>query len=353
MAKTSRKGATSSHTIKAKGGCLQHNRRTQMSANVDPSRTHLNTSWEHDRIRNLASTRSLIRRAEKLYTEKTGQKCQASFAPLKESCVVVKDSSTLEEARHFASLVEQATGIRCLGIWFHKDEGHSRSKFRPDEPYQCNNHIHYLWDCQNPETGKAIPLKRSDMSLMQDLAAKAFSMERGIPASVSHLEHLPAAEYKLQEVLNENKRLREQIQELEELEKDISQKVDAKVREKEVLDKQTGIVAKVAAAFNVGPEADIRKENERLKAEKEAAEAARKAVIAKANQIIAQEREKATAAINRAKEDLAKVDGLKKQIKNLTAEMNRAAFCAEHWQAMYENLVEENQDQERRQGRGI
>ena len=315
MAKTSRKGATSSHTIKAKGGCLQHNRRTQMSANVDPSRTHLNTSWEHDRIRNLASTRSLIRRAEKLYTEKTGQKCQASFAPLKESCVVVKDSSTLEEARHFASLVEQATGIRCLGIWFHKDEGHSRSKFRPDEPYQCNNHIHYLWDCQNPETGKAIPLKRSDMSLMQDLAAKAFSMERGIPASVSHLEHLPAAEYKLQEVLKENEKLREQNQELEELEKDISQKVDAKVREKEVLDKQTGIVAKVAAAFNVGPEADIRKENERLKAEKEAAEAARKAVITKANQIITQEREKATAAINQAKNDLSKANNLNAKLK--------------------------------------
>lgn len=236
MAKTSRKGATSSHTIKAKGGCLQHNRRTQMSANVDPSRTHLNTSWEHDRIKNLASTRSLIRHAEKLYTTKTGQKCQASFAPLKESCVVVKDSSTIEEAKEFASLVEQATGIRCLGIWFHKDEGHSRSKFRPDEPYQCNNHIHYLWDCQNPETGKAIPLKRSDMSLMQDLASKAFGMERGIPASISGLKHLPAAEYKLQEVLKENEHLREVNQEL----MDVNQELQ-KVR--------TGLLAKIEDAW--------------------------------------------------------------------------------------------------------
>lgn len=236
MAKTSRKGATSSHTIKAKGGCLQHNRRTQMSANVDPSRTHLNTSWEHDRIKNLASTRSLIRHAEKLYTTKTGQKCQASFAPLKESCVVVKDSSTIEEAKEFASLVEQATGIRCLGIWFHKDEGHSRSKFRPDEPYQCNNHIHYLWDCQNPETGKAIPLKRSDMSLMQDLASKAFGMERGIPASISGLKHLPAAEYKLQEVLKENEHLREVNREL----MDVNQELQ-KVR--------TGLLAKIEDAW--------------------------------------------------------------------------------------------------------
>lgn len=292
MAKTSRKGATSSHTIKAKGGCLQHNRRTQMSANVDPSRTHLNTSWEHDRIRNLASTRSLIRRAEKLYTEKTGQKCQASFAPLKESCVVVKDSSTLEEARHFASLVEQATGIRCLGIWFHKDEGHSRSKFRPDEPYQCNNHIHYLWDCQNPETGKAIPLKRSDMSLMQDLAAKAFSMERGIPASVSHLEHLPAAEYKLQEVLKENEKLREQNQELQQV--------------------RTGLLAKIEDAWKWKGKC---KEREK---DVEAYKAALSLYKAEANQIITREREKAAEAgkaANQAKSDLSKANNLNVKLK--------------------------------------
>ena len=292
MAKTSRKGATSSHTIKAKGGCLQHNRRTQMSANVDPSRTHLNTSWEHDRIRNLASTRSLIRHAEKLYTERTGQKCQASFAPLKESCVVVKDSSTIEEARHFASLVEQATGIRCLGIWFHKDEGHSRSKFRPDEPYQCNNHIHYLWDCQNPETGKAIPLKRSDMSLMQDLAAKAFSMERGIPASVSHLEHLPAAEYKLQEVLNENKRLREQNQELQQV--------------------RTGLLAKIEDAWKWKG-----KYKEREK-DVEAYKAALSLYKAEAGQIITREREKAAEAgkaANQAKSDLSKANNLNAKLK--------------------------------------
>ena len=225
MVKASRKGATSSHTIKAKGGCLQHNRRTQVPVNVDPSRTHLNTSWEHDRIKNLASTRSLIRRAEKLYTEKTKQKCQASFAPLRETCVVCKESTTLEDAMKMAKRVEKKTGCVCLGVWIHKDEGHSRSKFRPDEPYQCNYHIHFLWDCQNPTTGKAIPLKRQDLRDMQDIAAESLGMERGIPASISGLKHLPAAEYKLQEVLKENERLRRENEELQEVQTGLFAKI--------------------------------------------------------------------------------------------------------------------------------
>ena len=298
MAKVSRKGATSSHTIKAKGGCLQHNRRTQIPANVDTSRTHLNTTWEHDRIKNLKSTRSLIHRAEKLYTEKTKQKCQASFAPLKESCVVVKDSSTIEEAKEFASLVEQATGIRCLGIWFHKDEGHSRSKFRPDEPYQCNNHIHYLWDCQNPETGKAIPLKRSDMSLMQDLAAQAFGMERGIPASISGLKHLPSAEFKLQEVLKENEKLREENKELKKI--------------------RTGLLAKIQDAWQwkgraKQAESDLEAERVRLTNEVNK----REDIIDKLEKDVRREEKKAKTAERELSSTKAENESLQQTIKKL------------------------------------
>lgn len=206
----SKKGATSANTQKAKGGCLQHNRRTQMAANVDPSRTHLNTAWEHDRIRNLASTRSLIRKAEKLYTEKVGQKCQASFAPLKETCVVCKDSTTMEQAMAIARKVEEQTGVVCLGIWIHRDEGHARSRFHPDEPYQCNNHIHILWDCQNPITGKAIPIKKQDLRDMQDIAANALRMERGNPAELTKKKHIESGTYKVQQLEEEIKQLEEE-----------------------------------------------------------------------------------------------------------------------------------------------
>ena len=206
----SKKGATSAHTIKAKGGCLQHNRRTQVAVNVDPSRTHLNTAWEHDRIKNLASTRSLIRKAEKLYTEKTKQKCQASFAPLKETCVVCKESTTLEDAMKMARKVEKATGVVCLGVWIHKDEGHAKSRFNPDEPYQCNYHIHFLWDCQNPTTGKAIPLKRQDFRDMQDIAAESLGMERGTPAEQTGRKHIESMTFKVQQLSKEVKELKKE-----------------------------------------------------------------------------------------------------------------------------------------------
>ena len=201
MTKTkSKKGATSSHTIAAKGGCLQHNRRTQLSQNVYPERTKLNTSWESDTIKNRKQLRGLKERAEKLYTEKTGQKCQKSFAPYKESCVVIKNSSTLEEAKAFALMVEEGIpGIECLGIWIHKDEGHYKSKYTEgDRDFQCNVHAHFLWCCQNPNTGKAIPIKKQDMRNMQDWAAKAFGMERGTPVTETKAKHMQMTDYKLQ-----------------------------------------------------------------------------------------------------------------------------------------------------------
>ena len=195
----SKKGATSSHTIAAKGGCLQHNRRTQVSQNVIPVRTKYNVSWESDKIKNRKQLRGLKERAEKLYTEKTGQKCQKSFAPYKESCVVLKDDSTLEEAQKFAEMVEAGIpGIECLGIWIHKDEGHYKSRYiEGDQDFKCNTHAHFLWYCQNPNTGKAIPIKRQDMRNMQDWAAAAFGMERGIPAIESKAEHMQMTDYKL------------------------------------------------------------------------------------------------------------------------------------------------------------
>lgn len=235
----SKQGATSANTQKAKGGCLQHNRRTQAAANVDPNRSHLNTAWEHDRIKNLASTRSLIKHAEKLYTAKTGQKCQLSFAPLKETCVVCKDSTTIEEAMKIARKVEEQTGIVCLGIWIHRDEGHARSRFRPDEPYQCNNHLHILWDCQDHETGKAIPIKRQHLRDMQDIAADALGMERGNPAELTKRKHVDSMNYKAQALAKEIETIEKENQKLREETKELQ-------KENQELQKvNTGLLAKI------------------------------------------------------------------------------------------------------------
>jgi len=207
----SKKGATSSHTTAAHGGCLQHNRRTQLAQNVFPERTKFNESWEHGAIEKEKSLQRLQAKARKLYEEKVKQKCQKSFTPFKESCVVIKDNSTLEEAKKFALMVEEGIpGIECYGIWIHRDEGHYRSKYiEGDENFQCNVHAHFLWRCQNPNTGKAIPIKRQDLRNMQDWAAEAFGMERGNPAKLTQMKHIGSMEYK-------TKKMNERIDELQE-----------------------------------------------------------------------------------------------------------------------------------------
>ena len=216
MAKAeSKKGATSSHTIAAKGGCLQHNRRTQVAQNVYPERTHLNEAWESKKIADRKQLRGLKERAERLYTEKTGQKCQASFAPFRESCVVIKENSTIGEAKNFARMVEGAIpGIECLGIWIHRDEGHAKSKYIEGEDFQCNTHAHFLWCCQNQNTGKAIPMSRQILRSMQDMAAEAFGMERGTPATQTKRKHIPSLEYKLQAMQTQIDELQTALQSL-------------------------------------------------------------------------------------------------------------------------------------------
>lgn len=200
METKSKKGATSSHTIAAKGGCLKHNRREQKAANVVPERTYLNESWESNQIKNLKTLTSIKKKAAKLYTEKQHQKCQKSFTPYKESCVVIKEISTLEEAKKFAKSVEKLTGIQCVGIWIHKDEGYYRRVFSEgDNEFKCNYHAHFLWYCQNENTGKAIPIKREEMRQMQDLAAEAFGMERGNSATLTKRSHIQSMRFKMQQ----------------------------------------------------------------------------------------------------------------------------------------------------------
>lgn len=302
----SKKGATSANTQKAKGGCLQHNRRTQMAANVDPSRTHLNTAWEHDRIRNLASTRSLIRKAEKLYTEKVGQKCQASFAPLKETCVVCKDSTTMEQAMAIARKVEEQTGVVCLGIWIHRDEGHARSRFHPDEPYQCNNHIHILWDCQNPITGKAIPIKKQDLRDMQDIAANALRMERGNPAELTKKKHIESGTYKVQQLEEEIKQLKKE---------------------------KTGLVAKIQDAWKWKGRA------KQAEADLAAERKAHKEDIAKASRIIAETKKTAENAEKRANKAEFRESNLREENNKLYQENKRLSVVARHWKDQYDETI--------------
>ena len=199
----SKKGACSSNTQTAKANCLAHNRRDnsteKVPSYVNQNRSYLNrTIFEDELIKGRKSIVPLIHAAEKLYTEKTGQKCQKSFAPFREACLHLKEGITDEQLMDFKSKVERETEWKVIGIWLHEDEGHAKSKYiEGEEGFEINHHAHVLFSCQDLTTGKAIRADRKKLSKMQDILAEATGMERGNKASETGRRHRSAMEQRI------------------------------------------------------------------------------------------------------------------------------------------------------------
>lgn len=121
MPRESKKGACSSHTSKAKANCLQHARRDYkegcLPTYINPHLTSQNrTIYEDEMIKGRKSIYPLMKKAEVEYSEKTGQKCQASFAPFREAVLVVKADVTNKQILKFKEDSEKETGWRCIGL---------------------------------------------------------------------------------------------------------------------------------------------------------------------------------------------------------------------------------------------
>lgn len=209
----SKKGATSSHTIEAKSGALRHNRREAKLSNVNPNLTHLNESWESPIIKRKEdggegrSIDSLTKERADHYLMKHGRSAPG-FGPngksvppdrrtafIRESCVVIKPETTLEDVRRFADSVCSEFGVKCLGIWLHKDEGHHRSKYiEGDSKWKPNLHAHVLFDWYLFEKGRVARSTSNWYSQMQDMAAAALNMERGEKSERKHIASKAFAE---------------------------------------------------------------------------------------------------------------------------------------------------------------
>lgn len=201
----SKKGATSSHTLEAKSGALRHNRREVNLSNVNPHLSHLNESWESPIIMKKKdggegrSIDSLTKERAYHYFKKHGRSAPG-FGPngksvppdrrtafIRESCVVIKPETTLEDVRRFADSVCSSFGVKCLGIWLHKDEGYHRSKYiEGDTNWKTNLHAHVLFDWYLPERGTVARSTSDWYSEMQDMAAAALNMERGEKSERKH-----------------------------------------------------------------------------------------------------------------------------------------------------------------------
>ena len=200
---TAKAGACSSHTLAVKANCLQHARRDgKLPSNVIPDRVKDDiTVFESDVIKGRKSIMPLIRAAEKKYTEKTGQKCQKSFTPYRESVLHINSNVTPEQLLDFKVQCEELMGWKVLGIWMHKDEGHARSKYiEGDTDFSVHEHAHILWDCTDPETGKSIRPTRKHFSGMQDLLAACTGMERGNKAADTGIGYRKAAEERIAKI---------------------------------------------------------------------------------------------------------------------------------------------------------
>ena len=223
MPRNSKKGACSAHVESAKANCLKHNRREgKVPSYVNHHLTHDNRKvFEDEMIRDRKSILPLMRQAEKLYTEKTGQKCQKSFTPFREDVLVVKAGITDEQLMEYKTKVEALTGWKVIGIWLHQDEGHARSKYiEGDEEFKINYHAHVLYDCQDHQTGKAVRCTREYMRKRQDLLSEATGMERGYSAVETGRTHRKSMQ---QRIHSEEQRLIELMRKREEEEKKLAE----------------------------------------------------------------------------------------------------------------------------------
>lgn len=176
-----------------------HNKREKELDYVRKDLTHLNESFsfiDHS----LQTEEAAIKREVK---DNTGRKLQKNAIPIKESCVVIQDSTTIDDLKSFCEECRKQFGIIPLQIHVHRDEGHVNS-----QTWKPNLHAHIVWRMYD-ENGRNVRLKRTDLSEMQDIAARCLNMERG---KKSNKKHLSSLQFKIE---METKRLEELQKEIE------------------------------------------------------------------------------------------------------------------------------------------
>lgn len=139
--------------------------------------------------------RALQKKERSRIDKKTGKTIKVSgSSPIRESVVVCKTDTTMEELKRYCDSCCSKWGITALQIHIHKDEGHytdpgDKTTWKP------NYHAHIVWDWMNHVTGKSLKLGKEDMSLMQDFVAGALGMERGTSKAETGKAHLERNDY--------------------------------------------------------------------------------------------------------------------------------------------------------------
>ena len=191
----------------------------------------------------------------------------AGCTPLREGVVVCKADTTMEQLKHFADLCRQSFGITAIQIHLHRDEGYCTDP-SDASTWKPNYHAHIIWDWMNHETGKSCKLNNDDISLIQDMAAEALEMERGVSKLETGKQHLERNDYIVAKQKRELEDTRKQAEELARKHEQKTldcEKLDREIHEKQVkanLENGSAILAHIAGK---GKYVQLEAENEEMK----------------------------------------------------------------------------------------
>ena len=208
-----------------------HNQRQKTLGYVREDLTHLNS------YKVIETVHDCEERIRTTYQSVVGQKMQASATPIEEAVIVLDKDASLDQLIRFGNLCHDRLGITPIQYYVHMDEGHYDAKTREWKP---NYHGHVIFDTtcrehvmvqrqvkrngkvqKGPDGkplmhevdnyGKIIRLSPSDMSLMQDLAAEATGLKRGVASDAVHLD---AQRYKAQALAEQSRRIEQDNEKL-------------------------------------------------------------------------------------------------------------------------------------------
>lgn len=215
--------------------------------------------------------RAMQTKEQERINKKTGKVTKiAGCTPLREGVVVCKADTTMEQLRHFVDLCRQRFGITAIQIHLHRDEGHCLNP-NDTSTWKPNYHAHVIWDWMNHETGKSYKLDNEDISFVQDMAAEALEMERGVSRLETGKRHLERNDYI---VAKQKRELEESKKQAEKLAKEHERKtLDCVKLDKEIHDKQakanrencSAILSGLANLAGKGKYAQLKAENIAMK----------------------------------------------------------------------------------------
>ena len=260
---------TAAHMEACKTGSSEvHNKREKELDYAREDLSHLN---ESEILETISDRLAFVK---KVYQEATGQKLQSTAEPIQEVVLVVDENTTMEQVKEFGRLCQEHLGMTPFQYFIHRDEGHYEDLLNKTG-WITNYHAHIVFDttCYEHKMvkrakktngknikdengkqvfvevdayGKTIKFQKQDLSLMQDLAAQATGLERGIPSTKKHLS---AMQFKCVQLLEELKENMAKIEEAKQMLSDVQGDVRKEKFKAAAADGGTAVLNAITSVF--------------------------------------------------------------------------------------------------------